>query len=383
MIYFDFAATCPLDSDAAETYIQAASNYFGNASSLHDTGEKARSLLEMCRSELSRIMNVPVEGIFFTSGGTESNYLAIESLVKAANKSGKHLITGVAEHSSVHSVMARLEKEGYEITYLPFNARGIIDIDSLNNSIRDDTILISIQHGNSEIGTIQPLEQISKLCKKHDIFLHTDCVQTFGKSNMNQVSSLVDSLSISGHKVYGPKGIGAVFIKPNIQWKQVFPGATHEKGFRAGTVNVPAIASMITAIQKNEIHMEEQNTKFDSLRRRFIQTLNPIETFLTIHGAKGNEQISSIIGLSVEGIEGQWLMLECNRRGFAISTGTACHTGMMNSSKTMQALGFVGKTAKEFIRISFGRISTLQEVELLGNAIVQIVESKKSTDKLN
>lgn len=382
MIYFDFAATCPLDSNAAETYIQAASDYFGNASSLHDTGEKARSLLEMCRSELSRIMNVPEEGIFFTSGGTESNYLAIESLVKAANKKGNHLITGIAEHSSVHSVMSRLEKEGYEVTYLPLNKNGIIDIDILNKSIRNDTILISIQHGNSEIGTIQPLEQISKLCKQQGILLHSDCVQTFGKSNIIHVSSLVDSLSVSGHKVYGPKGIGAVFIRPTIQWKQVFPGATHERGFRAGTVNVPAIASMLTAIQKTEIDREKLNIQFDSLRERLLQALNPIKSLLTIHGAHGNEQISSIVGMSVEGIEGQWLLLECNRKGFAISTGTACHTGMLDSSKTMQALGFHGKTAKEFIRISFGRTSKIEEVESLGNTIVQIVESKKSSDKL-
>ncbi|SFB15999.1 MULTISPECIES: IscS subfamily cysteine desulfurase [unclassified Bacillus (in: firmicutes)] len=379
MKYFDFAATCPLDPEAAETYIQTATHYFGNTSSLHDTGENANSLLELCRNELAEMIGVLPEGVYFTSGGTESNFLALESIARGASIKGNHIVTGAAEHSSVHSVMTRLKNDGYEITFLPLTSKGMIDLNQLRGAMREDTILVSIQHANSEIGTIQPLKEISAICKERNILLHSDCVQSFGKIDLKSIIPYVDSLSISGHKVYGPKGIGAVYIHPEVPWSPLFPGSSHENGLRPGTVNVPAIAAMITAIQHLSAQKEELSLRFTNLRQSFLQALQPIEPLLTVHGAEDiHEQLPSILGLSIRGLEGQWLMLECNRKGYAISTGTACHTGMLSPSKTMKSLGYDDKTAKEFIRISFGCSTTENDVKNLANTIVSIAQASSS-----
>ncbi|MFD2446203.1 IscS subfamily cysteine desulfurase [Bacillus sp. CGMCC 1.16607] len=372
MKYFDYAATCPLDQDAAEAYIQIATDYFGNSSSLHDIGGRSAQLLDNCRKTLARILGVNEKGLFFTSGGSESNFLAIEALLSATKKKGNHIITTIAEHSSIHGTLKRLEKEGFEITYLPFSKNGIVSLDILQQSIRSETILIAIGHTNSEIGTIQPIEEIAILCKKENILFHCDFVQGFGKADSSKLFEQISSFSFSSHKFYGPKGTGGVFIQPNINWTSFFPGTTHEFGLRPGTINVPAIAAMTVAAEKIIKHQSERLVKFSQLRERFIETLKPICDRITIHGSSGHEQSPGIIGLCIDGIEGQWLMLECNRFGFAISTGSACQSGMQAPSKTMQAIGLTGKKAKEFIRISFGNATTLEEVAELGHKIVTI-----------
>lgn len=372
MKYFDYAATCPLDPDAAETYLRAATEFFGNSQSLHDTGDHARQLLENCRSKIANLLQVDKEGVFFTSGGSESNYLAIECLVSGLNKKGNHIITSQAEHASIHSTLERLKKIGFEITYLPLNEVGIIDIEQFHSTIRDETVLAVIQHGNSEIGTIQPIMEISHLCKEFDIFLHTDCVQTFGKVDLKPIASLVDSLSFSGHKVYGPKGTGAVYIRPQIAWQPIFPNTTHEKGIRPGTVNVPGIAAMTVATQKLHEQMNDNNDHFQKLRQLLIDSLQPIQNNIQFHGASDKKQLPFIIGLNIKGIEGQWVLLECNRQGFAISTGSACHSGMQSPSQTMTALGFTGKEAKEFFRISFGINTTYEDTKSLASVLVKL-----------
>jgi cysteine desulfurase len=375
MKYFDYAASCPLDQDAAQVYVKMATEFFGNSNSLHDLGGQSAQLLENCRETLARFICVNQKGLFFTSGGSESNFLAIEALLSASKKSGSHIITTLAEHSSIHGTLKRLEKQGYEITYLPFHTSGVICIDSLEKAIRKETVLITVQHTNSEIGTIQPIEEISKICQQHNLHLHCDFVQGFGKSDHRKLAQLVSSFSFSSHKFYGPKGMGGLYIQPNINWTPFFPGTSHENGLRPGTVNVPAIAAMTVAAEKVIGQMSETESKFLQLRETFIRMLDPIQEKVTIHGSSGKEQTPGIIGLSIAGIEGQWLMLECNRLGFAISTGSACQAGMQSPSKTMQALGFTGKKAKEFVRISFGLKTSLEDVEKLGHNIVNITHA--------
>lgn len=378
--YFDYAATCPLDREAAEIYIKAATEYYGNTSSLHDTGGHAKELLENCRSEMAQLLGVQKEGIYFTSGGSESNFLAIQSLLSTNLKTGKHIITSMAEHSSITSIMKKLIKEHlYEVTVLPLNPAGQIDIDEVKNAIRKDTILISIQHGNPEIGTLQPLEKIGRLCIENRILFHSDCIHTFGKIDIKQVAQVADSISISGHKFYGPKGIGAVYIHPRLNWQGYYPATTHEKGFRPGTVNVPAIAAMTVAAQKAGKYLNDHHSHYLRLRGAFLQVLEPIRKHYIVYHADASEQLPSTIGMRIKGIEGQLLMLECNRYGFAISTGSACQTGMQLPSKTMEALGITGKSAKEFIRISFGWKTTVNDVQLLGNLIVKIVQDTRQS----
>lgn len=375
MKYFDYAATCPLDKDAADIYLKMATDFFGNSSSLHDIGGQSAQLLENCRDTFARLLGVEKKGLFFTSGGSESNFLAIEALLTAPKKFGKHIITTMAEHSSIHGTLKRLEQNGYEVTCLPFTSTGRISIEALKEAIREDTVLITIQHTNSEIGTIQPIEAISKLCQEYDIHFHCDFVQGLGKSDSIELAKQVSSFSFSSHKFYGPKGVGGVYIQPSINWTSFFPGTSHESGLRAGTVNLPGIVAMTVAAEKAIGQMTESRKKFLKLRESFIQSLEPIKEILTIHGASGESQFPAIVGFSIEGIEGQWLMLECNRLGFAISTGSACSTGMQTPSKTMQALGFTGKKGKEFVRVSFGRSTQVEDVEKLGHNIVNITRA--------
>ncbi|MCM3692277.1 IscS subfamily cysteine desulfurase [Neobacillus niacini] len=375
MIYFDFAATTPLDSEAAEVFVQASTEYFGNSSSLHDIGGQSQDLLENCRQELANLLGINQKGLYFTSGGSEGNFLAIEALLSAPKKPGKHIIAGLAEHSSIHGVLNRLE--GYSITFLPFKASGLIDVEELKRTITSETVLVAIQHVNSEIGTIQPIEDIARICRENNIHFHSDFVQSFGKIDVRSLTQLVSSFSFSGHKIYGPKGVGGVYIDPTISWRPFFPGSSHEKGFRPGTVNVPAIAAMTAAAQKIHGNSEQNYVKYLELRTAFMESLKPINEFVHIHQADSASQLPSIIGLRISGIEGQWMMLECNRYGFAISTGSACQIGLQSPAKVTQALGLSPQEAKEFIRISFGTSTNREDVVKLGETIVDIVKKFK------
>lgn len=375
MIYFDFAATTPLDSEAAEVFVQASTEFFGNSSSLHDIGGQSQDLLENCREEMANLLGVNKKGLYFTSGGSEGNFLAIEALLSAPKKAGKHIIAGIAEHSSIHGVLNRLE--GYNITYLPLNSSGLIDVEELERSITPESVLVTVQHVNSEIGTIQPIEDIALICRENDIHFHSDFVQSFGKIDIKKIAPLVSSFSFSGHKIYGPKGVGGVYIDPGISWRAFFPGGSHERGFRPGTVNVPAIASMTAAAQKIHDQLAQSHDRFLELRATLMESLDPIKESVHIFEAAPGSQLPSIIGLRIAGIEGQWMMLECNRYGFAISTGSACQIGMQAPAKVTQALGLSPQEAKEFIRISFGRTTKREDVVKLGETIVDIVKKFK------
>ncbi|MEH7074190.1 IscS subfamily cysteine desulfurase [Neobacillus drentensis] len=373
MKYFDFAATTPLDPEAAEVYVQVATEYYGNSSSLHDIGGQSAALLENCREELAKLAGIDKQGLFFTSGGTEGNFLAVEALLSSPKKEGNHIIAGMAEHSSIHGVLNRLKGAGYEITLLPLNSNGLVDLELLVESIKPGTIMIALQHVNSEIGTIQPIEEIATICRLNGIHLHSDCVQSFGKINVNTIAPLVSSFSFSGHKIYGPKGIGGVYVDPHINWEPFFPGGSHENGFRPGTSNVPAIAAMTVAAQKITANLQEDHHRYRLLRKALIDSLEPIKEKVTIYQADDMSQVATIIGLRISGIEGQWMMLECNRLGFAISTGSACQIGMQSPAKVTQALGLTTTEAKEFIRVSFGRSTCFEDVVELGESIVTIV----------
>ncbi|MEY8346573.1 IscS subfamily cysteine desulfurase [Niallia circulans] len=368
MKYFDYAATTSLDPDAASTYVEVACKYFGNSNSLHDMGDTASRIVENCRDEWGRLIKVDKNGIYFTSGGTESNFLILHSLLMGTKKEGKHLITSTAEHASIHSAMHVLADKGYEITYLPLSKTGLIDTRLLEETIRPDTVLVSIQHVNSEIGAIQPIKEISTICKRYHILYHSDMVQSFGKIEVKEVTPYVDALSLSSHKFYGPKGVGIAYINPNVPWIPLVLNGSHENGFRSGTVNTAGIASMTVAAQKACSTISKNETKLSKFRKLFTEMI-PKES-VTIFEC--TDQYPGIIGLRAKGIEGQWLMLECNRRGFAISTGSACQVGKQAPSNTMEAFGLAVQEAKEFVRISMGKDTKEDDVRDLANTIKQL-----------
>ena len=369
MHYFDYAATTPLRQEAASVFVSVSQQQFGNTTSLHDVGGAAQNVLEYSRKNLAALLGIRSEGIYFTSGGTESNYLALVSLAEAAKRKGNHIILSAAEHPSLHSAAAYLEQQGFHITMIPFTATGIIDMQALEEAITNDTTVVSVQHCNPEIGTIQPIREISELVKSKGIYLHSDCVQSFGKLSVTEISPYVDSLSVSSHKVYGPKGVGAVYIDPRIRAVPLFPGATQEKGFRGGTVNVPGIAAFVTAAEL----VDSKQTDFLELRSVFLNTLSTHKELFTIYGSPyQSEQLAQIIGMCVNHSEGQLIMLELNRRGFAVSTGSACQVGQQHSSMTMGAMNIPAHMEKGLVRISFGETSTVENVRELAEALLEV-----------
>lgn len=373
MIYLDYASTTPMNNEALEAYQHVARQLYGNSSSLHDYGSASSNLLETCRTELARLISGNAEGIYFTSGGSEANFLAIRSLLKGNEHMGKHIITTETEHASIHELCKTLEKEGYEVTWLPVDSNGILALSQLREAIREDTCLVTIHHANSETGVLQPLEAIGSLLHEKNILFHSDCVQTFGKIPIDVEKLHLTSLSISAHKIYGPKGVGAVYIDPTASWKSPYDGASHEKGMRPGTVDVPAIASFVTAAQVLEPSMQNMKEKYEMLRIFFMRQIQKSWLPITVEGelAKG---LPHILGLRVSGIEGQHVMLECNRKGIAISTGSACQVGSQSPSRTMLATGKTADEAREFVRISFGKHTTIKDLELAVQALKEIIE---------
>ncbi|WP_371069831.1 IscS subfamily cysteine desulfurase [Sediminibacillus sp. JSM 1682029] len=361
MIYMDHAATTPPREEALQMYMEASKHFFGNSSSLHDAGTQANRLLENCRNQLGQLLLADKDGIYFTSGGSESNILALQSLIEANAHKGNHLITSSIEHSSILHFFARMETLGYEVTYLPVDSHGLIDLEELKASIREETILASIQHGNGEIGTIQPINEIGNLLHSKGILFHSDCVQTFCKLPLTLADLPIDSISVSSHKVYGPKGVGAVYINPTVPYKALLPNTTHEKGFRPGTVNVPGIAAFVTAAELLQDEMPVNQERYKQLRSKFIELLSNMPVDVEIESS-AVEQLPHIVGVRFPGVQGQYVMLECNRRGLAVSTGSACSSGQQDPSRTMQAIGRTDDQAIEFIRFSFGRETTDAEI---------------------
>ncbi|KGP74045.1 IscS subfamily cysteine desulfurase [Pontibacillus yanchengensis] len=375
MMYFDYAATCPIDEEALQAYNKAATSYFGNTQSLHDTGSQAETLLEECRNTFGNLLGVESKGIYFTSGGTESNFLGIHALI-SSNQNRKHIIISGAEHASIEHCSQKLEREGYQISRIPFTDEGIIDIEELANKLSEDTACVAIQHVNPELGTIQPIEKIATLCSEFGVLLHVDGVQSFGKVDVTGIVPQIDSYAISSHKVYGPKGVGALYIRPSLTFHPFLPNGSHEKGVRAGTVNTPAVVGFTVASQKIVKNLSAHTNHFKELHDTFVETMNTVDSYVDWIIPNKSKRIYAIVGLCVSQIEGQWMMLEGNRRGFAFSTGSACQVGNQAPSPTLMAMNKSKETAKTFIRISFGRDHTKEEVKQLANTLIQTIEER-------
>ncbi|MBM7691906.1 cysteine desulfurase [Peribacillus deserti] len=370
MIYFDYAAATPMDKDALHVFMEASKDFYGNTSSLHNLGGMSSNLLSACRKEISMLLNVSELSVIFTSGGTESNILAIQTLLSALCRK-KTILSSRTEHSSISNYLTMLEKERRKVVYLQHTSDGQIDLQHFEYLIKtEDISLITVQHVNPEIGCIQPIEQIRSILGERKTWLHVDAVQSFGKLDMEAVMRSADSISISSHKIYGPKGTGAL-IFPRTLPTPFYEHVSHEAGYRPGTVNVPAIAAFITAAKKAFENRENELMNLKKQRKDFIQFLKQEDIPHTIF--KSCQQAPYIIGLSFPGIQGQYMMLELNRRGFAVSTGSACQIGKQAPSKTMIAMGKSPDQAKELLRISLGKHVKKEDIRALSQAAADIV----------
>jgi len=362
LIYLDYAATTPIRKEALDAFVQASGTYFGNPSSLHDRGVEASDVLEKCRFIWAEMIHGEKDGIYFTSGGTESNQLAVMSLLAGNRERGNHIITTEVEHSSLYNLFKQLDDDSYDVTFLPLNERGVVDVEVVQKAIRPSTVLASIHHGNSEVGFVQPIDKLGKLFHESNIIFHVDCVQTFGHIPIDVKRTRIDSLSISSHKIYGPKGTGLAYINPHLKWRSQVEQTTHENGFRPGTVNVPSIVAFSVA---GQLILEEKKMKTDqyrSLRSRFVQRLHKELPQVRVI-ANESDQLPHIIGLVFPKVEGQYVMLECNKRHIHVSTGSACQVGMQSPSRTLLSIGMNEIEAKQLVRISFGKDTT--ETELM------------------
>ncbi|WP_353856487.1 IscS subfamily cysteine desulfurase [Bacillus sp. Bos-x628] len=366
MVYLDYAASTPVSKEALHVFQQLSRDCYGNASSLHDAGGKANEILTYSRQSLAKLLDGESDGVFFTSGGTESNILAIHSIMNGLPAHKQHIVTTKMEHPSVHYAVNALTHRGVKVTIIEPNEEGIITKDILEEALLPETGLVSIQHANSETGIIQPLAELAPLLKKRHVFFHTDAVQTFGKIRVSLKELGVDAISISSHKVYAPKGAGAVYMSTEVPWKPLYTGAVQESGFRPGTVNVPCIGAFVAASEQTILQLEEQHKLDCQLRDYFIQQLKKQQLPVrTLHDNGKRRMLPHIIGCFFEGFEGQYVMLACNKHGICISTGSACASGYHHPSPAVKALHLSDRDALQFIRISFGRMTSKDDIDQL------------------
>jgi len=371
MKYFDYAATTPMSDEAIQAFTEAARLAFGNANSLHDIGCRSLEILNFCRSYMATIFQTEGDSIIFTSGGTESNRLAIQTLLHNTDK--KHIITSSLEHSSILHYLQELKEQGYTIDFVNHLEDGTVCLQHLEQLIQESTALVIIQHGNSEIGTIQPISDIANILKNSDAALHIDCVQTFCKIDCSNIAKFASTISVSSHKLYGPKGVGAI-ISPQIdRLNPINNLVTHEYGFRPGTVNVPGIFSFATAIKQALQTMTEDHRHIQHLRTYFVKELQSSNCdFQLIESLR---QLPHIICLLFSKVQGQYVMMELNKRGYCVSSGSACQAGSKEPSKVLLAIGKNEDEAKSSIRISLGKNLTEEQCRDLAASISSIISS--------
>lgn len=373
MVYLDNSATTPIREEALQAMVEAYHRTYGNSSSLHLFGRTAHRVLEESREEFASCIGAKPEEIIFTSGGTESDNLAIRGVALAVRDIGNHIITSRTEHHAVLHCCRALEEEGYEVTYLPVDARGIVDLELLDASIRDETVLVSIMTANNETGALQPVAEIAQLAREKGVLFHSDAVQAAGKLPLDVDKLGADLVSFSGHKFYGPKGVGALFIRKGTPIRPIMQGGHHEAGMRPGTVNVPGIAGMARALSLAVREVGETSRRLGELREI-------LETGIKerIPGVRRNgdpeHALPNILNLSFEDADGESLLLELDMAGVAVSTGSACTSQDAEPSHVLLAMGVPPRLAQCSLRFSLGRYNVVQDIEYVLEVLPGIVE---------
>lgn len=367
MIYLDSAATAPMRKEAIAAYAEAAEKSFANTQSLHDAGSKAAEYLAACRNVWGQLLNVRADGIFFTGNASEANQLAIRSLLRGRPENCRTIISTKLEHASVLTLLHELEKEGYHIEFIPVDRCGQVDLAEFKSKVNEHTALAIMQLVNSEMGAVQPIEECARIANGFGVPVHSDIVQGFGKLPIDIAAWGVTSAVCSAHKIGGPKGVGIAYINPSIHWESVYEGTTHQNGFRAGTIDVPGIVSATSAAKHAALEQPQAFQRARQLQDYLLENL-PKGVLLTGDFAAKSPFIQ---GLILPHVEGQWMMLACNRQQIAISTGTACKIGYGEAMSAMLAIGTKSDAAKKFVRISFDKNTTVQEVE----AFIRVVEN--------
>ncbi len=378
VVYVDNAATTAMSDVAIDAMTPYLKEVYGNPSSLHTVGQIAKEALDDARARIAKCINCQPKEIYFTSGGSEADNQAIRSAaLNGARKGKKHIVTTAFEHHAVLHTLEKLEKEGFEVTYLDVHENGLITAREVEAALRDDTALVTIMFANNEIGTVLPIAEIGEVCRKYGVVFHTDAVQAVGHIPVDVTAQNIDMLSLSAHKFHGAKGVGALYVKSGIPLQTFVEGGAQERGKRAGTENLGGIASMAAALEYAVEHMKENSTKIQSLRDKLIDGL------LKIPHSKLNgdrcSRLPSNLNMCFEGIEGESLLLLLDAKGICASSGSACTSGSLDPSHVLLALGLPHEVAHGSLRISLCEYNTQEDVEIILNEVPKVVSSQYFT----
>ncbi|WP_088226229.1 cysteine desulfurase NifS [Desulfosporosinus sp. FKB] len=373
-VYLDHSATTPVDPEVAALMMTYYTEKYGNPSSVHSFGREAKQALEEARRQVAELIGAEPSEVTFTSGGTEADNLAILGTAEALSKKGKHIITSAVEHHAVLETCEYLEKNGFDLTVVPVDEEGIVSVESVKKAIRPDTILITMMHANNEVGAIQPVAEIGKLAKEHGIVFHVDAVQSFGKIPIDVKAMAIDLLTISSHKIYGPKGVGALYIRKGVRVAPRIYGGGQEKKRRSGTENTPGIIGFGKACELASQRMAEDAQHLSKLRDKLMNGIVETIDYVKINGPLGDKRLPNNVNVSIQFVEGESLLLSLDMLGIAASSGSACTSGSLDPSHVLLAMGLVHEIAHGSLRFTLGRQNTEEDIDYVLEQLPKIVE---------
>lgn len=381
MIYLDNAATTKMSKAAINSMLPYMDGIYGNPSSLHSAGQRAAEALADARQRIADCLGASSKEIFFTSGGSEADNQAILSAAKLGEKKGKkHIISTAFEHHAVLHTLKKLEKEGFEITLLDVGENGIITPQQVESAIRPETCLVTVMYANNEIGTIQPIKEIGKICREKGVLFHTDAVQAAGHLHIDVKEQNIDMLSLSAHKFHGPKGTGALFARSGIPLTNIIEGGAQERGKRAGTENIPAIVGMATALEEACKNIDKNAEKIIPLRDKLISELSEIPH--SVLNGDAEKRLPGNVSFCFEGIEGESLLLLLDDKGICASSGSACTSGSLDPSHVLLAIGRIHDIAHGSLRLSLSEENTESEIDFTVKAVKEVVEYLRSVSPI-
>ena len=376
LIYFDYAATTPLDSEVLEKMLPYYKENYGNADSLHAFGRKAQTAVDFARDKVAELIGAKPSEIYFTSGGTESDNWAVLGGAYACKKRGKtHILASQIEHHAVLSATERLEKEGFEVEYIPVNEGGRVEINEVEKRLKENTGLVAVMKANNETGAIQPVEKIAKLCKERGVLFFSDCVQYVPHRNLDVNALGADMVAISAHKFHGPKGCGALYIRKGVGIEKLVAGGEQERGMRGGTLNVPAVVGLAHALELSYKNNEEREERITALRKKFLDKVLSLDG-VSLNGSfeENEEYLPSVFNLRFDGVENTSFLYNMDLNGVAVASGSACASASLKPSHVLTAMGLSEEQAKSSIRFSIGKDTTEEEIEYVAEKCKEILE---------